>query len=63
MFNSIVNFLKGIFSIGRMRADLDSLDENVKQRIRENSAKVNYLEGKLDGVFEAIKHLGLKLEK
>ena len=56
----IIDFLKGFFSVGRMRAEIDALTEETDKGMERNAEKLAYLTGKLDGTLEAIHKLGLK---
>ena len=57
--NAIINFFKGLVTIGRLRADVDALTEETDKGMEKNANRVAYLEGKLDGTLEAIHKLGL----
>ena len=56
--NIILNWLKGVITIGRMRSELDDLTLETDRGMERNAQKVAYLEGKLDGTLEAIHKLG-----
>ena len=57
MIDSVLNFIKGFWSIGRMRKEIDDLTEETDKGMEKNANRIAYLEGKLDGVLEAVHKL------
>ena len=56
----VIDFFRGLLSIGRLRKEVDELTEETDKGMERNANRVAYLEGKLDGTLDAIHKLGLR---